>query len=128
MKKSIESLLEKYQSFGIYEEKKGAIARYSDKHRKYKDGTIHIITAIHSRSEDYPNELVESGFGHGEKYKTKGASEEHIFTTSIDSEVEESEESESNPPSENEDMENDYMENHYEDDDDETPGESEDVI
>ncbi|KAI5192705.1 hypothetical protein NEMIN01_2162 [Nematocida minor] len=128
MKKSIEMLLETYKSLGIYKEQKGRVARYSDKYRKDKDGTVNIIAAIHNRSEEYPNELVEAGFGHGSKYKTKGAAEELIFTTKIDSEVEESEESENKEPSENEDMENDYMENYYDNDERETEEEEEDVM
>lgn len=128
MRKSIERILEKYQSLGIYKAEDSPVPRYSDKYRKRTDGTINIITAIYSRAEDYPNELVESGFGHGEKYKRKGATEELVFTTKIDSEVEESEESENKETSENEEMGNDYMENYYDNDEQETPDESEDVM
>ncbi|EHY64783.1 DNA-directed RNA polymerase III subunit RPC7 [Nematocida ausubeli] len=128
MKKTIENLLQKYKSFGIEKKRTEGVPRYSDKYKKDTDGTINIIGAIYSRSQEYPNELVESGFGHGIKYKTAGASEEHIFTTNIDSEVEESEESENKEPSENDEMDNDYMENYYDDDDQETDDNDEDVM
>ncbi|EIJ87999.1 hypothetical protein NEPAR06_1749 [Nematocida parisii] len=129
MRKTIEGLLHRYKTFGIYREKEKAVFRYTDKYNKDTDGTVNIITAMQNGSEEYPNELVECGFGHGSKYKKAGTAEEHIFTTSIDSEVEESEESENNEmDNENEEMDNDYMENYYDNDEQETDDNEEDVI
>lgn len=128
MRRSIRQLLDTYRRLGIEKGERGNIPRYSDKYRREKDGTVNIIGEIHSRSEEYPNELVEGGFGHGKKYKAGKSAEELVFTTKIDSEVEESEETEEKNDSENEEMDNDYIENYYDTENDDTEDENEDVI
>lgn len=127
MRKSIQLLIDAYKALGIHKEEKGSIFRYTDKYKREKDGTVNIVAEIHSRSEEYPSELVEAGFGHGQRYKTGKGAKELIFTTKIDSEVEESEESKKEE-SENEEIDNDYLENYYDNEENESEGEEEDVM
>ncbi|KAI5186369.1 hypothetical protein NEHOM01_1423 [Nematocida homosporus] len=128
MRKVLEALADQYRYLGISKEKERAIERYSDKYRQNQDGTVNLIPALIENSEEYPQELVKLGFGHGVKCQSKGASIKALFMqeAEINSEVEESEASTSQKEEESE--ENDYMAAYLDDDEMESDDEIEDVM
>lgn len=128
MRKVIEALEEKYKAVALNVEEEKEVIRYLDLYKRKRDGTHSLLSAMMVDVEKYPKEIVNSGFGHGEKWSIKAASNTILLEEKeIDSEVEEEEES-SEKEEEEEEEENDYV-NAYEDNDEsEFEDELEDVI
>lgn len=127
MRRAIEELEGKYRQLQLNRKQEAEIERYSDKYAPAADGTVHLLNSMISRADEYPEELVALGFGHGVKCQARGAKAKLMVTEEIDSEVESSSEV-STPPEDPEYEENDYIEAYHDDDEQESEEDFEDML
>ncbi|KAI5190748.1 hypothetical protein NECID01_1115 [Nematocida sp. AWRm77] len=127
MRRAIEELEGKYKQIELNKRKEEEIKRYTDKYTDVLDGTTYLINTMINRAEEYPEELVRLGFGHGVKCKAKREKARSMQIEEIDSEVEPSSE-ESGEQEESECEDNDYIEQYGDDDEAESEEDVEDML